>query len=46
MKVGWPGYNTTTRWVARVGTVAKPKPKPSMALILCEMRKEKNVFLY
>ena len=35
MKVGWPECDTSTRWVARVGTVAKPELEPSMALISC-----------
>ena len=46
MKVGWLECDTTTRWVAEVGTMVKPKPEPSMALIPCEMREEKNTFLY
>ena len=41
----WPECDTTTRWFAGFGTMEKPLPDSSMALIPCEMRKEKSVCL-
>ena len=46
MRVGWLSGNTTPRWVVGKKTRRNPYPEPSMTLIPCEMREEKNTFLY
>ena len=46
MKMEWLERDPTAKWVVGIEDTTKPYPEPFMALIPCEMKEEKKVFLY